>query len=223
MAKKFKCEIRSWDNVHQLAGRVADQIKASGYKPDMIIGLARGGWVPSRALCDFLGVKDLVSLKVEHWGVTAAPDGKAVLKYPFEFDLKGRKVLIVDDITDTGESMVMAKKYVEELGPTEVRTATLMHITCSKFKADYVAEVFDHVTNWTWVIFPWNFTEDMCHLISNLLADGEKLHLDAVQRGLEDHYQIKVDKKTLHEIMVELMRREKVEMLEEKVLQWVKK
>jgi len=223
MAKKFKCEIRSWNNIHKLSRKVADKIKESDWRPDLIIGLARGGWVPSRSLCDFLAVKDLISLKVEHWGVTATPDGKAVLKYPFEFDLKGKKVLIVDDITDTGESMVMAKKYIEDLGPSEVKTATLMHITCSKFKADYVAEIFDHVNNWTWVVFPWNFTEDMCHLISSILENGEKMHLDAVQRGLEGHYQIKVDKEELHDIMMEMKRREEVEEIEEEVLHWRKK
>ena len=62
----------------------------------------------SRVLCDYLGVKDLVSLKIEHWGVTATPDGKAQIKYPFDIDLTGKNVLVVDDITDTGESMIIA-------------------------------------------------------------------------------------------------------------------
>ena len=104
-AECFECQVMDWNLFYRLARQVADKINSSGYKPDIIIGLARGGWVLARVLCDFVGVKDLVSLKVEHWGVTATPDGTAKLKYPLNVDLTGKKVLVVDDITDTGESM----------------------------------------------------------------------------------------------------------------------
>ncbi|MDP7207114.1 MAG: phosphoribosyltransferase, partial [Candidatus Bathyarchaeota archaeon] len=62
-----------WYRFQLLAEKTARKVVDSGYKPDIIVGLARGGWVLSRVLCDYLGVKDLVSLKVEHWGVTATP------------------------------------------------------------------------------------------------------------------------------------------------------
>ena len=113
MSDAFECEIMSWELFNTLAKNVATKIKDSGYNPDFIVGLARGGWVLSRVLCDYIGVKDLVSLKVEHWGVTATQDGKAQIKYPFDIDLAGRRVLIVDDITDTGESMLIAEEYVK--------------------------------------------------------------------------------------------------------------
>ena len=63
-ADKFPCEAMSWDRFYSLARRAADKIIKSGYNVDLIVGLARGGWVFSRVLCDFLGVKDLLSLKV---------------------------------------------------------------------------------------------------------------------------------------------------------------
>ncbi len=136
MSDKYECEMMSWDSFQRLAEETARQIVESGYEPDIIVGLARGGWVLSRVLCDYLGVKDLVSLKVEHWGVTATPDGKARIKYPFDVDLTDCTVLVVDDITDTGQSMTVATEYVETLNPGEVRTATLQHITGSKFTPD---------------------------------------------------------------------------------------
>ena len=159
--EKFECEVMSWEHFYRLAKEVANKIKSSGYVPDMVIGLARGGWCLARVLCDFIGVKDLVSLKVEHWGITATPDGKAKLKYPFNIDLTGKKVLVVDDITDTGESMRISVDYVKTLNPSEVRTAALRHIEGSKFKPDYYAEKI----TWRWVIFPWNFVEDLCNLV----------------------------------------------------------
>jgi hypoxanthine phosphoribosyltransferase len=76
----FLCEVMDWRLFAELSEKVAEKIVASGWQPDFMVGLARGGWVLSRVLCDYLGVKDIVSLKVEHWGVTATPDGRARIK-----------------------------------------------------------------------------------------------------------------------------------------------
>ncbi len=168
MSEKFECEVMSWDLFYKLSKKTADKIIASKFKPNFMVGLARGGWVLSRVLCDFLGVKDLVSLKVEHWGVTATPDGTAQIKYPFRIELRGRRVLIVDDITDTGESMRVAKEYVETMNPLVVKTATLRTITGSKFRPDY----FGDEISWRWVVFPWNYYEDMCNIVPKAAADG---------------------------------------------------
>lgn len=200
----FECEIMSWDYFYKLSKIVAEKIKASGYNPDLIVGLARGGWCLARVLCDFLGVKDLVSLKVEHWGITATPDGKAKLKYPFSMDLTGRKVLVVDDITDTGESMMISVNYVKSLNPREVRTATLRHIEESKFKPDYYAEDI----SWRWVIFPWNFIEDLCNLVDQIRGEvKDPKDLAEFKRKLKENFKIDVDEETIEEILGELDRR----------------
>jgi uncharacterized protein len=168
VSEKFECEVIDWDLFYELSKKTADKIISSKFKPDFMVGLARGGWVLSRVLCDFLGVKDLVSLKVEHWGVTATPDGSAQIKYPFRIELRGRRVLIVDDITDTGESMRVAKEYVETMNPLVVKTATLRNIAGSKFRPDY----FGDEISWRWVVFPWNYNEDMCNIVPKAATDG---------------------------------------------------
>ena len=128
----FECEVMDWNLFYNLAKKVAKKVNKSGFKPDLIIGLARGGWVLARVLCDLVGVKDLLSLKVEHWGVTATPNGKAQLKYPLNIDLTRKKVLVVDDITDTGESLNLAVEHIKSLKSSEIKTATLRHITSSR-------------------------------------------------------------------------------------------
>ena len=204
----FECEVMDWNLFYNLARQVAKKINGSGYKPDLIVGLARGGWVLARILCDLIGVKDLVSLKVEHWGVTATPDGKAKLKYPLKVDLKGKNVLIVDDITDTGESMLVAVEYVKSLNPSEVRTAALRHITSSKFTPDYFGEEM----NWRWVIFPWNFTEDMCNIVPKVCArlsvsPAGDVDVAQVRKELKQFYTIDTTEETVAEILQELKRR----------------
>jgi hypoxanthine phosphoribosyltransferase len=201
--EKFECEIMDWGLFYSLSREVARKIIESSYRPDFVVGLARGGWCLSRVLCDFLGVRDLVSLKVEHWGVTAHPDGKARLKYPFEIDLKGRRVLVVDDITDTGESMRIATEYVKALNPAEVRTAALRHITGSKFIPDYYG---DEIT-WRWVIFPWNYTEDMCNIVPKA-AEGASDTAE-IKRRLKDNHDIDVEEPEITRILKEAERRAK--------------
>ncbi len=205
--EKFECEIMSWEHFYRLAKEVAEKIKSSGYLPDMIIGLARGGWCLARVLCDFIGVKDLVSLKVEHWGITATPDGKAKLKYPFDIDLTGKKVLVVDDITDTGESMRISVDYVKTLNPKEVKTAALRHIEGSKFKPDYYAEKI----TWRWVIFPWNFVEDLCNLVEKVQGEVDKPYdTKLLKAKLKEYFKIDVDEENVREILAELDRRKKL-------------
>lgn len=198
---KFECEVMDWELFSVLAKQVADKIKKSEYPADFIVGLARGGWVLARLLCDLLGIKDLVSLKVEHWGVTATPNGKARLVYPFQIDLSRRRVLLVDDITDTGESMQIATDYVKKLNPREVRTATLRHIMGSKFTPDY----FGDKIKWRWVIFPWNFTEDLCNIVNKV--KGKCSNLEEMRIKLKEDYNIEIDQPKLSEIIKELDRR----------------
>jgi len=197
----FDCEIMDWELFHSLAKETARKIIESGYDPDFMVGLARGGWVLSRVLCDFLGIRDLVSLKVEHWGITAHPDGKARLKYPFEIDLTGRRVIVVDDITDTGESMKIAAEYVKTKNPAEIRTAALRHIIGSKCTPDYYG---DEIT-WRWVIFPWNYVEDMCNIVPKVAEEGATL--SEMSEKLKANFDINAREEEISEILDEIKRR----------------
>jgi hypoxanthine phosphoribosyltransferase len=204
----FECQVMDWNLFYELAKQVAKKINSSGYKPDVIVGLARGGWVLARVLCDLIGVKDLLSLKVEHWGVTATPDGTAKLKYLLNVDLSGKKVLVVDDITDTGESMSVTIDYLKSLKPSEVRTAALQHITSAKFKPNYIGEEI----KWRWVIFPWNFTEDMCNIVPKVCArlkvdPNGNVDVSQIRKELKQFYTVDTTEETLADILQELKRR----------------
>lgn len=164
------CYVLDFDDIYNYAYQTAIKVKNSGWRPDAIVGIARGGWVHARIACDLLGVKDLFSVKVDHWGVTATKDGKAKLTCPLTGDVTGKRVLVVDDITDTGESLTTAVEHVKECGPSEVKSATLMHIAGSNFVPDY----YGVEMAWAWEIWPWNFYEDMNALITKIF-EGEKV------------------------------------------------
>ena len=200
-SESFECEIMSWDLFNELAKKVAVKMREDNYKPDFMVGLARGGWVLSRVLCDYLGIKDLVSLKVEHWGVTATPDGKAQIKFPIEIDLSGRNVIVVDDITDTGESMKVAIEYVKTLNPKTVRTAALRNINGSSFTPDY----FGDEIGWRWVVFPWNYVEDMCNIIPKAWVGADDI--EDVKKNLKERHGLEISLDGIKEINAEIERR----------------
>ena len=199
--ESFECEIMSWDLFNELAKKVAVKMNEDNCSPDFMVGLARGGWVLSRVLCDYLGIKDLVSLKVEHWGVTATPDGTAQIKYPIKIDLTGRDVVIVDDITDTGESMKVALEYIKTLSPKTLKTAALRNIHGSTFTPDY----FGDDISWRWVVFPWNYVEDMCNIVPK--ASEGASSVEEVQNRLKERHGIDLTLDQIKEINVEVERR----------------
>ena len=206
MSEEPKCEMRSWDNVYEKSRELSEKIKEEGYNPDLIIGLARGGWVPARNLCDFLGIKDLISLKLEHWGVTASPDGEAKIKYPIDIDLSGRDVLIVDDCSDTGESIKAAKKFIEGLNPRTVKTATMQIFETTP--DDGIPDFWVEKIPWVWVIYPWNVTEDLINLAKKLLEKGEEMEAEKIQGGFKREFNLSVHRETVEFTLKELKRRD---------------
>ena len=166
---QFRAKLVSWEDIEIWCRNIGKQAIKSGFTPEAIIGLSRGGLVPARLLSDRMWIKDLYAVKTEHWGFTASKDGKAVLKKQGDPDIKGKRVLIVDDITDTGESMRLAYDYVKSLSPSEIRTSTMLHITRSSFKPDFFSEEINE-EKWAWFIFPWNVYEDLDNLIGRSIV-----------------------------------------------------
>jgi len=157
--------------VDRWADRLAEQVRSASAVPETIVALTRGGWVPSRLLSDRLGVKRIVSLRAQHWGVTATPDGTAQLTEGLSGRVDGEKVLVVDDITDTGESLALAVAHVAEQHPARIESAACLHIAHAKFVPTYFAEEIPR-TGWVWVVFPWNYWEDLAALSTRALEYG---------------------------------------------------
>jgi hypothetical protein len=184
----FTCTITNWEYIYGRCRAVADQVRATDFEPDVVVALARGGWFAGRCLCDFLGLDDLTSLKMEHYVGTAEKTGEPEIRYPMpEGSVEGKDVLIIDDIADTGGSIERAHEYVADRNPSGVRTATLQLLGTSEFEPDYVGERLD---SWTWVVYPWNFIEDMTDLVSGVMDGDTPMTIDGIRRLLEAHHGI---------------------------------
>lgn len=213
----FKCTLTTWDYIYSLCRDVSQQVTTADFEPDVIVALARGGWFAGRCLCDFLGLDDLASLKMEHYVGTAQKTGEPQVRYPMpEGSVDGKDVLIIDDIADTGGSIRRAHEYVTDRDPGEVRTGTLQLLGTSEFEPDFVGE---RLEEWAWVIYPWNFIEDMIDLTSGVMdeADQETFTRHDIRHYLSEYHQIDriemeiAQPNRLGEVLHEMERRDLIE------------
>lgn len=134
--------------VRELAQAVVD----SGFTPDVVLGIARGGLIPAGALAYALDTKNLFTLSVEFYtGVDTRLDVPVMLP-PFldAHDLDDATVLVVDDVADTGRTLELVHHFCAG-HVAEVRTAVLYEKPHSVIKADYAWRYTDR-----WINFPWS-------------------------------------------------------------------
>jgi len=209
---RIKVKLVSWEEIVEWSYGLAQVIKQSGYKPDVVIALARGGYVPARLICDFLDVENLLSIQSQHWTEAAKVEEKAIIKFKYTIDLSGLRALIVDDIVDTGDSMILALNFVREnWRPLEVKTAALQWISSvAKIKPDFY---YIEVRDWTWFQYPWTRLEDTYQFIKRMIVETYKetgkreWSYDEIVEGFKEWYGIDVG---------ELYYREALRVLEEK-------
>ncbi|MCL9815500.1 phosphoribosyltransferase [Natronocalculus amylovorans] len=209
----FNCTITNWEYIYGLCRDVSVQVKDDDFEPDVIVALARGGWFAGRCICDFLGLDDLTSLKMEHYVGTAQKSDEPQIRYPMpEGSVEGKNVLIIDDIADTGGSIKRAQEYVEQRNAGDVRTATLQLLQTSEFEPDFVGEQLEE---WAWVVYPWNFIEDMIDLIAGVMekADAETFTKDGIRHHLAEFHDVDriemeiAQPDRLDEVLSEMVRR----------------
>lgn len=157
----------TWMDVQRLSEKLADQIAESGFRPDIIVAVSRGGFDPARILSDELNIRSLASLQVIYYAGIRERNDKPQVKYPLNADISGLNVLVVDDVADSGNSLKVVKEYIDSLGPREVRMATLHHKPWSTFEPDFYAESVDK-----WIIYPWEPRESIEDIREKLLSEG---------------------------------------------------
>jgi len=168
--------------------------KAS-FQPEIIVAIGRGGCIPARVICDYLDVFDLDVIKIEHYhGVRK--EKTAILRYPLSADITGKRVLLIDDVSDTGDSFDVAIQHLLENGePEELKTAALHHKTVSSYMPDYYAEI---VHEWRWIIYPWAIMEDLRSILENMETPAASI--EDYSRYLKRQHQLEVPVQTLEDV-----------------------
>ena len=194
----MKYEVPSWDYIYELCIRVADRIKRSGYNPDLLVAIARGGWVPGRVLSDLLLNPNVATIVVEYYTDIYKTRKKPEITQPLSADVKGKRILLIDDVADSGKSIELVKKYLEGRGALDVKVCTLYHKPWSVVTPDYCARKTK-----AWVCFPHETYETMKKIILRLKAKGssrKEIEAEFIRIGMKSPLVRKFVPQILHEL-----------------------
>lgn len=151
----------TWQGFGDACRQIAQQIADSGWMPDLIVAIARGGMLPAGAISYALGVKANGAINVEFYtGVGKTMTEPEILEpYMDISSLEGKRVLIVDDVADSGKTLKLIMDLIAKEGlsmgsdtaKVDARSATIYLKPTSVIKPDYVFKQTDK-----WINFPWS-------------------------------------------------------------------
>ncbi|MBE7186894.1 phosphoribosyltransferase [Jatrophihabitans endophyticus] len=145
-------EVLTWERFGVAAVELARAVHDDGFRPDLILSIARGGLFLAGALGYALDVKNLHVMNVEFYtGVDERLPMPVVLPpVPAPVDLSGARVLVADDVADTGATLALVKEFCAD-HVAEVRCAVIYEKPASTVRCEYVWTATDR-----WIDFPWS-------------------------------------------------------------------
>ena len=154
------CSI-SWDELHQLVFQIAEKMTADNYHPDLIIAIARGGLSVSQIFSDYFDNCPIITFTISSYKNLQQNQISSVkFKLDEKINLKNKKLLLVDDLSDTGDTFLSGLKYLKSLNANNIKTAAVFVKSHTKFHPDYHA-----IDNDSWIIFPYEMKETTKNLI----------------------------------------------------------
>src|SRR5262245_47177738 len=145
-------EILTWERFGSATRELATAIAADGFRPDVVLAVARGGLTVAGALAYALDVKNCFAMNVEFYTNVDERLSVPVVLPPTldKVDIRGLRILIADDVVDTGKTLETVRKEISE-HVAEARTAVLYHKPWSIILPEYVWAHTDK-----WINFPWS-------------------------------------------------------------------
>ncbi len=146
----------TWNDVEEACDRLALKIKESGFKPDYIIGVTTGGLFPLALLSIRLEMKNILSVTAQK--MKNGEEETVKIKHLPDVDLKGKSILLVDEVAQSGLTLKIIGDAVKDaLGAEVLKTAALAanHDVCEIFPDYYVLK-----EEGDWIFFPWEKEEE---------------------------------------------------------------
>jgi len=177
VSKDLEFEIPSWEKIYKMLIELADRIRRNGFEPDVIVGVSRGGWAPARVMSDLLENPKLANVRAEFYLGVAETKGEPVITQPISASVKGKGVLVMDDVADTGKSLRLVKIHLLNEGATDVKIATIYYKPWSVLTPDYYMKKTK-----LWIVFPWERKETIRNILKK--CEEQKKPFEEVKKQL---------------------------------------
>lgn len=157
----------SWEFFGELCRVLAVKVAASGYRPDLVVGIAKAGVIPGAVVASILRC-DFYSLKISRDLAGARVRARPRIFSAAPLEASRKRVLVVDEICTSGETLRIALNAMRQVNPAELRTATSL-VKQGGYKPDFYALETDST-----VVFPWDrlVVDEEGHIVTNPMYQG---------------------------------------------------
>ncbi len=173
--------ILGWDEIYEMCIHLARKVRKSHYSPDIIVGIARGGWIPARILSDIMENPNVAHMKIEFYVDVGKTFSQPRITQDVSSSVAGMRLLVVDDVADSGKTLSLVRESLMKRGAAEVRIATLHYKPKSVTKPEYyVAETE------AWIVYPHERFEFMRSRTEKMRSEKprEEIKQDFLKMGI---------------------------------------
>ena len=154
----------SWQTYHAHAQALAEEILNDG-PIDEIVAISRGGLSLGHIL------SDLLQIPISTFTIQSYEDiqqqGEVKITAGLQTTIEGKRIVIVDDVADTGKTLVRAIEHIKDFKPTRTITATMFYKPHSVYKPDFFVEETSK-----WILFPTEVVETISSMFTRMRKDG---------------------------------------------------
>lgn len=151
----------SWGEAVRLCYDLAMRVHESGYMPDAIVAVLRGGVLPALIISDVLGVDEFYAVRARHWRIGEELYPEPIIEQLPQGKVEGRRLLVVDEVVDTGKTLAAVVKELRRAGAEVVRSAVLHVKPAAAYEPNYYAV---RLREWVWIFYPWSLIETIYSL-----------------------------------------------------------
>jgi len=156
----------SWDDYHSLARQLAEKILSDKVKIDEVVAISRGGLTFGHLMTDLLRVP-ISTFTIQSYS-NLLEKGEVTITKPLATPLNGKRILLTDDVSDTGTTLKRAIEYLKMFSPKKIYTLTMFFKPHSIYKPDYFAK-----TTSAWIMFPYEPVETVINIVKGMKKDGK--------------------------------------------------
>lgn len=157
----------TWEEMGHLCFEVAKQVLESRNKYDRVIALAKGGWTWTRSLVDYLQIEKVASIQVKFYSDIGQTKETPVILQSLPIGVEKEKILLFDDVVDTGKTIEVARDYILKCGARSVDISALFYKPRSSIKPKFFASQTS-----AWVIFPHELREIVVQAGAKWIKNG---------------------------------------------------
>ena len=168
MVSELRFEVATWTSIYSMLVELAERVHRSNFKPDILVGISRGGWIPTRVLSDLLENPFITSVGAAFYVGLSQTNHEPDLTQPLSINVFNKKILLVDDVVDTGKSATLMRSHINRKGAKEIRLLTLYYKPQSIVKPDFYSKETRE-----WIIFPWEIKETLRNLRKKCKGEPE--------------------------------------------------